>query len=522
MPTTTRAKRTVKCNKPTHTAHNRSQRKTGGLGLFKPFIAADNNREYVKMGKTWKKTTKGLDVQLKRDKNGDPIAWFVRHGDNNVLAKLFNTRKKGTLLSHAMFCKLFMRRDSLLSKRYPHLISKANAQNIKCPHDARHDGTLKLARKSPIRNPEPNEPGPEPRPVIEPLVPLFRPEPRPVIEPLVPLFRPEPRPEPRPVIEPLVPLFRPTEPEPGPRPRPVIEPLVPRARQVFSDESIADLRSRSVMSDRFISDFQRGQGVQGVQGVQWVQGVQGVQGVHGVQGFKNQRFNPHGVSARTDLEQLLEMGFDKNKAMHALKKYNNDIAKAIDACLRDDDVRNPMTRNERRGNSFATLIQLQDQIKSRQFDVIDNGGAGDCLFLSLAETLIRAHKLKPQPHSDLRKIAFDLRQELVNYVMRHLNQFFIQSTQQTFGEAINGGVIVSDYRTLYMHDYEYEMKKQHTYGTEIEISAAAQLYKINIYVVNTNGIGWDQLYIGTPAANATWANTWYIFNMNKGHYTSLA
>ena len=237
---------------------------------------------------------------------------------------------------------------------------------------------------------------------------------------------------------------------------------------------------------------------------------QRVHGVHGV----------HGVSARADLERLLEMGFDKNKAIHALKKYNNDIDKAIDACLRDDDVRNPMTRKERRGDSFSTLIQLQDQTRSIQFDVMDNGGAGDCLFLSLAETLIRAHKL-PQSHSDLRKIAFDLRQEIVNYVMRNLNNFFIQSTQQTFREAINRGVIVSD-RILYMRDYEHEMKKQHTYGTEIEISAAAQLYKINIYVVNTNGIGWDQLYIGSPADNVTWANTWYIFNMNKGHYTSLA
>ena len=73
-------------------------------------------------------------------------------------------------------------------------------------------------------------------------------------------------------------------------------------------------------------------------------------------------------------------------------------------------------------------------------------------------------------------------------------------------------------QTLYMRNYEPEMRNKSTFGTELEISAAAQIYKMNIYVVNTNGIGWDQLYIGDPHKNA---NTWYILNMNKGHYASL-
>jgi hypothetical protein len=104
--------------------------------------------------------------------------------------------------------------------------------------------------------------------------------------------------------------------------------------------------------------------------------------------------------------------------------------------------------------------------------------------------------------------------------MKNLNHYFIRSTEQTFQDAIDMGVDVNG-QTLYMHNYEYEMRKQHTYGTEVEIAAAAQIYAINIYVVNTNGIGWDQPYIGDPTTKNTWANTWYIFNMNKGHYTSL-
>ena len=104
--------------------------------------------------------------------------------------------------------------------------------------------------------------------------------------------------------------------------------------------------------------------------------------------------------------------------------------------------------------------------------------------------------------------------------MSHLDNYFIEDIMQTFRDAVQGGVVVNG-QTLYMHNYEHVMRNISTFGTELEISAATQIYKINIYVVNTNGIGWDQLYIGDINNKVTWANVWYIFNMNNGHYTSL-
>ena len=502
----------------------RKTRKTSGGGsAFTTFITSDNNHEYKKVGNTWMKTMKGLDVKLKKDKNGNPTAWFIRPNDNNVLAKLFNTKKKGIVISHARFCKKFMGHDSLLGKRYPHLISKVNAKNITCrdhgpDHGARRDITLK--RTSPTvkpvsnRNPVVIEPKYEylmldtmtddsnvtDLPVIpanRPLVarpPVIRPS---VVRPLVarPLvIRPSVvRP---PVIRPLIArpsVIRPLVARPSVIPAPNMNPVPkPRADELTFSHL---MRTSTPATNRF-----------------------------GPTSYLIQpQLQPRHNYSQADLDTMLAMGFDQTKAMHALKKYNN-IAKAIDACLRDDNPHNPITRNERHGNAFATLIQSREHAQSdiRHFVVVDNGGSGDCLFLSLAETLMRAGKIPP--NADLRGSAFDLRQKIVDYVMKNLNHYFIRSTEQTFQDAIDMGVDVNG-QTLYMHNYEYEMRKQHTYGTEIEIAAAAQIYAINIYVVNTNGIGWDQPYIGDPTTKNTWANTWantwYIFNMNKGHYTSL-
>jgi hypothetical protein len=91
-------------------------------------------------------------------------------------------------------------------------------------------------------------------------------------------------------------------------------------------------------------------------------------------------------------------------------------------------------------------------------------------------------------------------------------------TQQTFADALQHGIRVNG-PTLYKNNYEREMKKRGTFGTELEISAASLLYGINIYVVNIKGISFDQLYIGD--GSPTQHNTWYIFNYNNSHYTSL-
>lgn len=208
------------------------------------------------------------------------------------------------------------------------------------------------------------------------------------------------------------------------------------------------------------------------------------------------------------------MGFKPQFIVKALMKHNNNLDKAIEELLTMKNLEH-ITHNERMAqNGFTTTVQLLKLIR-KKFTIRDNGGSGDCLFLSLAETLMRAHKINYNP--DLPTIAFDLRQKIVKYVMSHLDNYFIEDSLQTFRNAIQGGVVVNG-QTLYMRNYEPEMRNKSTFGTELEISAAAQIYKMNIYVVNTNGIGWDQLYIGDPHKNA---NTWYILNMNKGHYASL-
>ena len=484
-------------------------RKTRGGG-FTTFITSDNNHEYKKVGKKWMKTMKGLDVKLKKDKNGNPIEWFIRPNDTNMLAKLFNTRKKGILMSHAIFCKKFMNEDSLLGKRYPKLISKANDKNIKCHDhgpDRGPDRGVTLKRTSPTLKPmsklnpvviEPKYDYPNPMPdtmtdasnftdlpvIRPPVIPANMPVIRP---PVIPANRPPVIPANMPAIPANIPVIRP----------PVIPPLNPNRSFIPNPESnlsyLAPTRGMTNLNMFGPTSYLLQPQLQ--------------------QGF--QRFKTHNYS-QADLDTMIAMGFDQNQAIHALQKYNN-LHKAIDACIRNENTQNPITKQDRQGNAFATFIKLYKKPEIRNFVVVDNGGYGDCLFLSLAETLMRANRMPP--NADLHGSAFILRQKIVDYVMKNLNHYFINSTQQTFQDAIHMGVDVNG-QTLYMNNYEYEMRKQHTYGTEIEISAAAQLYKIHIYVVNTNGIGWDQLYIG-DSTNATWSNTWYIFNMNNGHYTSL-
>ena len=213
------------------------------------------------------------------------------------------------------------------------------------------------------------------------------------------------------------------------------------------------------------------------------------------------------------------MGFDNTIQMtNALMKHNNDIERAIHELTMSKSSQTTSqtnTHDERIyiDNILTTTITLLHLTARKNFIVQDNGGAGDCLFLSLYDTLTRANPLTTQ-----NKTAHDIRLEIVDFVKRNLNRPQNQTTKQTFENAIHHGIVVNG-KTLYLHNYEREMSNQYTYGTELEISAAAQLYKMNIYVVNRNGISLDQLYIGN--GRPTWRNTWYIFNINNAHYTSL-
>ena len=207
-----------------------------------------------------------------------------------------------------------------------------------------------------------------------------------------------------------------------------------------------------------------------------------------------------------------DMGFNPFKAKNALIKHGNNITRAIDELTTES--LNTVTRDERSAHPrFETTIQIFNLTPHMKFTIKDNIGGGDCLFHSLHETLTRAN-----PVFTRGKTQHNIRLEIVDYVTSHLDEYHNQMTQQTFEDALKHGVRVNG-PTLYKKNYESEMKKSGTYGTELEISAASLMYGINIYVVNINGISFDQLYIGDSPPNPR--NTWYIFNYNNAHYTSL-
>lgn len=225
--------------------------------------------------------------------------------------------------------------------------------------------------------------------------------------------------------------------------------------------------------------------------------------------FTRRRSDP---ALQNNLIKLTEMGFNPFKAKNALIKRGNDFYRAFDELTTES--LNTITRDERSGRKqFETTIQIFNLTPRMKFTIKENRGDGDCLFHSLFETLTRA-----VPTVTRGKTQHDIRQEIVDYVMDHLGEPHNQMTQQTFEDALKHGIKVNG-PTLYISNYEHEMKKRGTYGTDLEISAASQLYGINIYVVNKDGISFDQLYIGD--GSPTSHNTWYIFNYNNVHFTSL-
>jgi len=208
------------------------------------------------------------------------------------------------------------------------------------------------------------------------------------------------------------------------------------------------------------------------------------------------------------------MGFNPIKAKDALVKHSNNITRAIDFLMNETVQLQTQTKRNVHHNQITTAVQFLNLSAQKNFIIKDNGGAGDCLFLSLHETLTRMkHPLVSN------KKAHDIRLEIVKFVMQNLKEPQTRLTLQTFEDALQHGVHVNGGKVLYLHNYENEMQKPTTYGTELEIAAAALLYEINIYVVNKNGISFDQLYIGNGVP--TWRNMWYLFNINNAHYTSL-
>ena len=514
---------------------NKTQRRKTG-GSFNSFITADNNRAHYESGKT----RKGIDVKLKKDRSGNPTAWLIG-GDapwddsfeelkkgakggryKAFIAELLKTyprfnnftqTDKGIQLSHAMFCKLFMR-DSVLGRMYPRLIAKVNkTPQLKCSRvNERADKVNPVVRANPVVHVNP----------VVPVNPVVRANPVVPVNPVV-------RANPVVPVKPVVPVVKPVARDQNftrqsSLDQSSLDQSYPRQGfprqgslgQSFTRQGFPRQSSLGQSFTRRQSFTRQGSLGQSSLGQSFLRQGFPRQSSTRRQGFPQQirRMEPIYPAIQDNVRKLTDMGFKPQFIVKALMKHNNNLDKAIEELLTMKNLEH-ITHNERMAqNGFTTTVQLLKLIR-KKFTIRDNGGSGDCLFLSLAETLMRAHKINYNP--DLPTIAFDLRQKIVKYVMSHLDNYFIEDSLQTFRNAIQGGVVVNG-QTLYMRNYEPEMRNKSTFGTELEISAAAQIYKMNIYVVNTNGIGWDQLYIGDPHKNA---NTWYILNMNKGHYASL-
>ena len=465
------------------TKKTRKQKIIGGS--FKSFITADDNPERGKSGK-------GIDVKLEKDRSGNPTAWLI--GGDALWDEPFEELKKGAKggrykkfidelmktyprfnnftqpdvhkgikLTHAMFCKLFMP-DSVLGRLYPDMVKK-----------------LKQLRHCPYKNVALVQRPQSQRQAI-PVIPAIQRQAIPVIPaiqrqaiPVIPAIQ-------RQAI-PVIPAIQRQS---------VHHPIVSPRPQSPRPQSPRQSVHRLIVSQR-----PRQNKIQ----------------------FQTRRRHHAVASAiQRNLKILTDMGFNNASQMtDALMKHNNNIERAIHELTmsKSSQTLQSITRDERFNayDVLTTTIELQNLTARKNFIIQDNGGAGDCLFLSLHDTLTRLN-----PFITQNKTAHDIRLEIVDFIMQNLNQPQNQTTRQTFENTIHHGVVVNG-KTLHLHNYAHEMSNQYTHGTELEISAAAQLYKMNIYVVNRNGVSFDQLYIGN--GRPTWRNTWYIFNINNVHYTSL-
>jgi hypothetical protein len=213
------------------------------------------------------------------------------------------------------------------------------------------------------------------------------------------------------------------------------------------------------------------------------------------------------------------------------------IAKNI--CIKHNkdnvDEKNQETKTQRISSydtSFETSIQLGDNISKKKFVKHDNGGSGDCLFLTLVQLIQRAN---PEEYKkligDVNAKAQQIRNNIVDYVCDDNNKNTqYGQTGFTYNEVltvggVNGGGAGGG--MLYKNPsgsnlgYQTVMKKPAVFGTDLEISAAAKKYKLNIYVVSSDGINLDTVYFSDDKPNYDLTKLWYIFNINQGHYVSL-
>jgi hypothetical protein len=220
---------------------------------------------------------------------------------------------------------------------------------------------------------------------------------------------------------------------------------------------------------------------------------------------------------------LLHNAADNDTVDSVLNQLDDDISKNICKKNASGDTESKRERSVDYNVQFETKIRLGDNTTTKKFVKINNGGSGDCLFLTLVKLLQRANlsKYDELTGNDEDK-AQKIRNDIVDFVNHDKNKNIqYGQTGFTYDELLTiGGVNGGSAGILYKDSYNVEMKKRTVFGTDLEISGAAKLYKINIYVVSSDGIDFDTAYF-SDSNNYDLKNLWYIFNINQGHYVSL-
>ena len=202
-------------------------------------------------------------------------------------------------------------------------------------------------------------------------------------------------------------------------------------------------------------------------------------------------------------------------------------------------------RNAEAGKVFSTEILLgQNKIK-KTFMKQENDGSGDCLFYTLLDLIERAKPDKyAQFYGNSQAKMMQLRNEIVDYVINpdnagvaymHDNPDYNPDVyvpdlggdiEKTFGFMLENGIrtlghiLYETPNTERANRYSVHMRNKGIWGTEVEISAAAKLYGINIYVVLSTGE--DQVYYSIgDELNHDVTKLWYIFNYDQQHYVVL-
>jgi len=243
-----------------------------------------------------------------------------------------------------------------------------------------------------------------------------------------------------------------------------------------------------------------------------------------------------------------ETAFITAVKQRVMKEYNISAQKQESMTERINAYQKRSNDNPQNITDLLTDIEINKQKHSVDFDVQDFGGHGDCLFRTLLAYLKVYHLSELKRNCDVSKLqrkckriggefnpqrnfsgdfkdidydAYILRVALVCYVLYNLNnQVYtpdVRSTitkKGTFIEFLN-----HEYRSKRDNNPQtnyWNRMSNDEWGTDIEVSAASQLFKINIYVVNSNGLELDQIFLSNSTSEFC-----FIFNNNKVHYINL-